>query len=85
MALTTRFRDKASYKFENFMAKGGMSIFLSLLVLFAVSLVVAVLIRWIILLIFPGVDILESFFNHIWAVLQPGSISPSSSPACSEW
>jgi len=78
MALTTRFRDKASYKFENFMAKGGMSIFLSLLVLFIASLVVAVFIRWIILLIFPGVDILEDFFNHIWAVFlamtDPGNM-----------
>jgi hypothetical protein len=78
MALNVRFRDKASYKFENFMARGGMSIFLSLLFLFLLCFVFTILLRWIILLLFPGVDIIGDFFRHIWniflAMTDPGNM-----------
>jgi hypothetical protein len=78
MALNVRFRDKASYRFENFMARGGMSIFMSLLALFLLCFVFAILIRWIILLLFPGTDIVGNFFGHIWkiflAMTDPGNM-----------
>ncbi len=71
-------REKMRYGFENFMARGGVSIFISLVVLFLVCLGISVLVRWIVLLIFPGVDIFEDFFSHIWAMFlamtDPGNM-----------
>jgi ion channel POLLUX/CASTOR len=76
--MKSSFRERLSYRFENFMAKGGMSIFLSLVVLFLISLGVAVLLRWVVLLIFPGTDIFESILQHIWTVFlamtDPGNM-----------
>lgn len=71
-------RERLRYRFENFISRGGMSIFLSLLILFLLCLVAAVLLRWVILLIFPGVDILGDFFQHVWslflAMTDPGNM-----------
>ncbi|MBW1807931.1 MAG: hypothetical protein JRJ87_07015 [Deltaproteobacteria bacterium] len=80
--MISSFRERLSYRFENFMAKGGMSIFVSLLILFVISLGLAVLIRWVVLLIFPGTDIFESIFTHIWnvflAMTDPGNMGVDS-------
>jgi hypothetical protein len=75
-------REKWRYKFENFMAKGGVSIFISLMVLFFVCLGLAVLARWLVLLIFPDVDLLHDFFKHLWtiflAMTDPGNMGEDS-------
>jgi len=71
-------REKLRYRFENFMSKGGISVFISLVALFFVCLALALLIRWVVLLIFPEVDIFEDFFSHIWSVFlamtDPGNM-----------
>ena len=43
--MATRFRDRIRYHFENFMARGGKAIFLSLLVLFICSFILIVLLK----------------------------------------
>ena len=76
--MLTALREKMRYKFENFMSKGGGSIFISLIVLFLIGLGVAVLIRWVVLLIFPGMDLFNDFFSHVWAMFlamtDPGNM-----------
>lgn len=66
------------YRFENFMAKGGISIFISLFVLFILCLVIAVLLRGILILIFPENDMIGNGFEHIWAIFlmmtDPGNM-----------
>ncbi|MBF0290223.1 MAG: hypothetical protein HQM14_20600 [SAR324 cluster bacterium] len=56
------------YKIDNFMAKGGASIFLSLLVLFCVMYVVMLVIRYIAVYFFPDATISE-INDQIWRVL----------------
>ncbi|MCH8905403.1 MAG: hypothetical protein IIA45_16000, partial [Bacteroidetes bacterium] len=53
------------YRFELFMAKGGIRIFISLLVVFLVLFLVIVFIKWILLLLNPGLDNVD-FATHIW-------------------
>ena len=73
--LGQRFR----YWLENFMARGGVAIFFSLLILFVVSLVVTTIIRGIFVAINPDEDIVVSFFNHFWRVFlgltDPGTLA----------
>ena len=71
-------REKLRYKFENFMYRGGISIFISLFVLFILCFLIAVLVRGILLLIFPGNDMIGNAFEHGWAIFlmmtDPGSM-----------
>ena len=80
--MSAGFREKLSYRFENFMAKGGMSIFLSLTVLFVLSLVIAVGVRWVILLIWPdsvsAIWIATIAYGISMAGLFPGTITLAS-------
>jgi len=72
-------REKIRYKFENFMAKGGISIFISLFVLFILCFLVTLLIRGILLLIFPDNDVIGNVFEHMWAIFlmmtDPGNMN----------
>ncbi|MEZ4978350.1 MAG: hypothetical protein R2772_03550 [Chitinophagales bacterium] len=57
------------YRFEQFMAKGGSSIFISLLIAFLVCFFLIVLIRAVILWIIgpiPDYNTVHSFWDHIW-------------------
>ncbi|MBN2444214.1 MAG: hypothetical protein JXJ04_22815 [Spirochaetales bacterium] len=72
--LGQRFR----YWLENFMARGGAAIFISLLILFLTGLVLATLIRGIIVALDPDQDIMATFFDHFWRVFlgltDPGTL-----------
>ncbi len=71
--------EKLHYKFENFMAKGGRSIFISLLILFFGGFLLVGLIRFATTLIFPDLDPFSSFFEHIWLTFlemtDPGNMA----------
>lgn len=71
-------REKFRYKFENFMARGGISIFISLFVLFILCFLVALLVRGILLMIFPENDLIGNTFEHMWAIFlmmtDPGNM-----------
>ncbi len=80
--MNSSFRERLSYRFENFMAKGGLSIFLSLLVLFIISMGAVILLRWAILIIFPCSDTFDSMLGHVWNVFltmtDPGNMGVDS-------
>lgn len=64
---------KLQYKFEQFMAKGGTSIFISLLIAFLVCFAIIVFIRGIILFSIgyfgspiPDYNTVHSFWDHMW-------------------
>ncbi len=71
-------KEKLHYRFENFMAKGGISIFISLIILFILCFVVAGLLRGIILLFFPDSG-MGTALDHMWTIFlemtDPGSMS----------
>ncbi len=60
------FKDKLVYRFERFLNKGGSSIFKSLLVVFISAFVFIITLRYVLLLLFPELDYLGSFGDHIW-------------------
>ena len=74
ISLSQKFR----YWLENFMARGGFSIFISLVILFIVSLIFTGLIRLIIFAINPEADVLTNIFEHLWRVFleltDPGTL-----------
>lgn len=73
-------REVLRYKFDNFMARGGASIFISLMVLFAISLLTVIAVRGLLFLIYPaGAGAMDSFFSHIWVIFleltDPGNMA----------
>ncbi len=67
------------YKFENFMAKGGKSVFISLFLLFIVSFAVSLLIRGIIMLLDPEAETAVSYLEQLWVtflqITDPGAVA----------
>lgn len=67
------------YWLENFMARGGVAIFLSLLILFITVLIVTTVIRMIFVALNPDEDIVADFFRHFWHVflglIDPGTLA----------
>lgn len=61
-------RERLKYRFENFMAKGGIAIFLSLFILFLVAFGITIGLRWLLLLFVPGFDGFDTFLEHIWNI-----------------
>jgi ion channel POLLUX/CASTOR len=60
-------KDRLRYRFDTFMAKGGASIFISLVVLFASALLLITLLRALFHVIFPqGAGEIDTFFRHLW-------------------
>ena len=76
--LVNRQIEHIRYRFENFMAKGGASIFISLIALFVLFFILAILVRGIILLVNPEYDVFETFPRHIWIIFlemtDPGNM-----------
>ena len=76
-SLSQRFR----YKFDNYMAKGGSSMFASLVVVFLVALALIVLIRLVVYFLFPnaGDQWSSGFLNHIYIIFlqmtDPGNMA----------
>lgn len=66
------------YRFDNFMAKGGFSIFLSLLLVFAASFAVVVAARALVLLLDPGGAEHDGFWANVYVVFlqltDPGNM-----------
>jgi hypothetical protein len=58
-------RDRLRYQFDNFMSKGGLSIFLALMSLFAVAFVVMALVRFVTGLVFPD-EAAGALGNELW-------------------
>lgn len=74
-----KFSEKIKYKFENFMSKGGVSVFISLVVLFVVAFLFSMLVRGVILAIRP--EFPEEFATwgaHVWQIFleitDPGGV-----------
>ena len=69
----------ARYRFEQFIAKGGLSIFYSLLALFVSLFIFIVVLRAFILLFLEGYDGYDGFSTHIWAIFlqmtDPGNMN----------
>jgi len=74
-----KLKDKIRYRFENFMAKGGISIFIALLILFFGAMIFSIIIRSVILFFDPAHDIFKDFLSHLWIVFleitDPGSVA----------
>jgi hypothetical protein len=80
------FSKRIRYRFEQFMAKGGSSIFISLLIAFLVCFAVIVLIRGVILWFIGPVEdynTVSDFWDHIWytflQMTDPGNMYQDSS------
>ncbi len=67
MKNTPTFSEKMKYKLDNFMSRGGFSVFMALIVLFAVSFIVMALIRFILNLVIPDETVGE-LNNQLWRV-----------------
>ncbi|NNJ55937.1 MAG: hypothetical protein HKP14_07385 [Bacteroidia bacterium] len=59
-------KEKLVYRFERFLNKGGSSIFKSLLVVFLSAFIFIITLRYLLLLLFPELDYLGNFGDHIW-------------------
>jgi hypothetical protein len=74
-------KERLKYKFENFMARGGKSIFMSLLVLFVIAFGLTIIIRWGLLLFFPEVAF-DEYVKQIWTIFlqitDPGNMGADS-------
>ncbi len=74
-----QWRERYRYRFENFMASGGISIFISLVFLFILCFLLAVLVRGIILLFFPEYQYIATFPDHVWIIFlemtDPGNMN----------
>ncbi len=75
-------QQRMRYRFEQFLAKGGSSIFLSLLIVFVSAFLIIIAIRGLLLLIFPDMGYntyIDNFFGHIWAIFlqmtDPGNMN----------
>lgn len=73
-------KEKLRYRFDNFIAKGGGSIFISLVVVFAVSLVVVAGLRVIIFFLYPeGAGQFTQALNHVYVTFlqltDPGNMA----------
>lgn len=70
---------KTKYKFENFMAKGGKSVFISLFILFAVSFVISLIIRAVIMSLDPATESTVTWLEQLWItflqITDPGAVA----------
>ncbi len=70
---------KLKYNFENFMAKGGKSVFISLFILFIVSFVVSLGIRALVMVLDPEAKTVVSWLEHLWItflqITDPGAVA----------
>jgi len=73
-----QFRDRLHYRIENFMARSGKSIFISLVILFILGFSVMLLVREALILIFPGCNGFGNIFEHMWVIFlemtDPGNM-----------
>jgi hypothetical protein len=60
------FKEKLRYRFEQFLSKGGSSIFLSLLIVFLVAFTVIAGLRVLLINIFPALNYTDNVFTDIW-------------------
>ncbi len=79
--MLTGIRRKAQYRFEQFMAKGGSSVFVSLLFAFLVCFALLVLIRALVLWFIgpiPDYNTVKGFSDHVWYIFlqmtDPGNM-----------
>jgi len=67
MSNPSGFRARMKYRFDNFMSRGGFSIFMALLFLFVISFVVMGVVRYVINLVFPD-ETIGSLSDQLWRV-----------------
>lgn len=67
MSTKAGLRARMKYRFDNFMSKGGFSIFMALLFLFVVSFIIMGIVRFVINLIFPD-EAIGSLSDQLWRV-----------------
>lgn len=67
------------YKFENFLSRGGTSIFLSLIVVFLAALAAVICVRAVLLTVESGAPSVPEFFQHLWLsflqITDPGNMA----------
>jgi hypothetical protein len=79
--MKSKFSEKMKYKFENFMSKGGTSVFISLVVLFIVAFLFAMLVRGVILAIKPEffTEEVATWGAQVWQIFleitDPGGVA----------
>jgi len=77
--MKSKLRQKLYYKFERFLSKGGSSIFKTLFVIFLSAFVFIILLRYILLLIFPDLNYFGNFADDIWVTFlqmtDPGNMN----------
>ncbi len=71
-------KEKLRYRFENFISKGGSSIFLSLFILFLISFVLILIIRAVIFSFEKGPDIVTDMWNVFLQISDPGAMDKAS-------
>jgi len=73
------FKQKQQYRFEQYLNKGGASIFISLFVVFIVLFLLMILFRWIAIMIWPELHYTDSFAYDIWLtwlqMTDPGNMN----------
>lgn len=62
-----RAKDRIKYRFDNFMSRGGMSVFLALVALFFIAFVVMGLVRWVFSVIAPDESV-GPLRDQLWRV-----------------
>src|SRR3989338_3573724 len=72
-------KDKLRYRFEKYLNKGGSSIFVSLFVVFLVLFLFMILLRWVIILIWPSLSYTGGFADDVWytwlQMTDPGNMN----------
>ncbi len=73
------FRELLNYRLERYLSKGGMSIFLSLTIVFIAGFVLIVGIRYLMMLLFPELNYFDNLWEDIWIIFlqmtDPGNMS----------
>ena len=72
-------KEKLNYWLERYLSKGGMSIFLSLTIVFITFFILITGLRYLLIVLFPELDLFGNFMDDIWTVFlqmtDPGNMS----------
>ena len=59
------FRELVNYKVERYLSKGGMSIFLSLTIVFIAIFILILFLRYLMMALFPDLNYMDNFWEDI--------------------
>jgi Castor and Pollux, part of voltage-gated ion channel/Calcium-activated potassium channel slowpoke-like RCK domain len=77
--MNTSSKEKLRYRFEKYLNKGGTSVFMSLLIVFLVGFALVIGIRYLIITLFPNLNVFNDFWSDIWVsflqITDPGAVA----------